>query len=189
MVQSVDEGVGKIVEQLRVQNLLDNTIIVFTSDNGGMPTGGGLNYPFRGQKLTVYEGGLRTPALIHFPAQMPPKSSSADSYDHLFHVADFAPTLLGLSGFHSHPLLDRNGPIDGFDHSNSLLQLQEHSSAPEGVSSFRSCVRSFVPSIVSSSLPSILRLISALGLSFLFPLRFFVASLLLTDWVLNAHVN
>ncbi len=131
MVASIDNGVGRIVAQLRKQDLLENTLLVFASDNGGIPTGGGLNYPFRGQKLTVYEGGLRTPALLHYPARIPP-----GTYSHLFHVSDLAPTLLGLAssdgGRSQHPLLDSMGPINGFDHSELLLLLQNGTKSSGG---------------------------------------------------------
>ena len=45
--------------------MLDNTLVVFASDNGACPTSGGNNYPFRGVKHTQFEGGVRTPAFVH----------------------------------------------------------------------------------------------------------------------------
>lgn len=45
--------------------MMDNTLVVFASDNGGCPSGGGNNYPFRGYKHTLFEGGVRTPALVY----------------------------------------------------------------------------------------------------------------------------
>jgi hypothetical protein len=101
-VASTDDGVGRIVAQSRKQDLLENTLLVFASDNGGITTGGG-------QKLTVYEGGLRTPALLHYPVRIPP-----GTYSHLFHASD-----LEL-------LLDYMGPINGFDHSELLLLLLQN---------------------------------------------------------------
>ena len=48
--------------------MMDNTLVVVTSDNGGCPSGGGSNYPFRGFKHTMFEGGVRTPALVYSPS-------------------------------------------------------------------------------------------------------------------------
>ena len=45
--------------------MMDNTLVVFTSDNGACPTNGGNNYPFRGVKHTQFEGGVRTPAFVY----------------------------------------------------------------------------------------------------------------------------
>ncbi|CAN0500324.1 unnamed protein product, partial [Laminaria digitata] len=45
--------------------MLDNTLVVLASDNGGCPSGGGSNYPYRGFKHTMFEGGVRTPALVY----------------------------------------------------------------------------------------------------------------------------
>ena len=45
--------------------MMDNTLVVIASDNGGCPSGGGSNFPFRGFKHTLFEGGVRTPALVY----------------------------------------------------------------------------------------------------------------------------
>jgi len=69
MIESMDDGLGKIIEHLKLKNLLENTIIVFTSDNGfvGLPELGptpNIVSKFRKWKGHVYEGGIRTPLLI-----------------------------------------------------------------------------------------------------------------------------
>ncbi len=66
MIQSLDESVGKIVQVLKEENKLDNTLIVFFSDNGGMLDGISNNSPLRGGKGTPYEGGNRVPLIVFY---------------------------------------------------------------------------------------------------------------------------
>jgi arylsulfatase A-like enzyme len=118
MVRAIDEGVGQIVAKLEERQLLTNTIIFFTTDNGGAPAVGGFNYPFRGQKATVYEGGVRGPAFLYLPPNYP-----SYEYDGMFHVSDLAPTLLALVDRQSGRLpFHQLGNIDGVDQSETLLQ-------------------------------------------------------------------
>ena len=67
MVTAMDDAVGNITEALKDKDLYDNTVIVFFSDNGGLIQYGANNWPLRGQKSTLFEGGTRTPAFIHSP--------------------------------------------------------------------------------------------------------------------------
>jgi arylsulfatase A-like enzyme len=74
MVMTVDRGVGKIRKALKDSGIDDNTIIVFTSDNGapgyiGLPD---LNKPYRGWKLTHFEGGIHVPFIVSYPNKIPP---------------------------------------------------------------------------------------------------------------------
>jgi arylsulfatase A-like enzyme len=88
----------------------DSTVVLFLSDNGGS-TGAqnndtkyagthpsfkipAINKPFRGKKGTVYEGGIRTPAIISWPGRLRPREEHAP-----VHVADWFPTLAGLAGY------------------------------------------------------------------------------------------
>ena len=59
MVAGIDEGVGNLVRLLEKHKILDNTIIAYSHDNGGVPYAGALNYPLKGAKATAYEGGVR----------------------------------------------------------------------------------------------------------------------------------
>ena len=63
MVVALDRGVGRIMNELKAQGLDDNTLVVFSSDNGGANYVGlpHINKPFRGWKLTFFEGGIRVP--------------------------------------------------------------------------------------------------------------------------------
>ncbi|XP_067685533.1 arylsulfatase B-like isoform X2 [Haliotis asinina] len=65
MVSALDEAVGNITKTLTDSGLMDDTLILFTADNGGWITEHGNNYPLRGGKFTVYEGGTRAVAFLH----------------------------------------------------------------------------------------------------------------------------
>ena len=81
MIHSLDESVGRIVQKLTELNVLDNTLIIFTSDNGGLSTKEGPhtpatnNSPLRAGKGYLYEGGIRVPLIMHFPRRMKPAIS------------------------------------------------------------------------------------------------------------------
>ena len=99
MIRSLDASVGSIVKTLRKWNLEKNTIVIFTSDNGGYLTYGkdfrniSSNGPWRGQKTQLYEGGHRVPMIISWPERVRPGLT-----DETAHSNDWFPTLLGLSG-------------------------------------------------------------------------------------------
>ena len=92
MLESIDEGVGMIVDRLRSLKILDNTIIIFSSDNGG-ETNVTSNVPLRGGKSQLYEGGVRVPLIIHWPQTVIKPSVS----DFVTQNIDFYPTLLEAS--------------------------------------------------------------------------------------------
>ena len=95
MVLTVDRGVGKIRDVLKKNNIDDNTIIIFTSDNGapgyiGLPD---LNKPYRGWKLTHFEGGVHVPFMVSYPNKIPKGttySGRVSSLDILSTVASVA---------------------------------------------------------------------------------------------------
>jgi arylsulfatase A-like enzyme len=75
MVEAMDLAVGKVLAKLDELHLAENTLVVFTSDNGGLSTSEGWptsNLPLRGGKGWLYEGGLRVPLIIRWPAQVRP---------------------------------------------------------------------------------------------------------------------
>ncbi|MGV3540675.1 MAG: sulfatase [Rufibacter sp.] len=97
MVEALDQAVGKIIAALKAQGLYDNTVIVFTSDNGGLSTSEGWptsNVPLRGGKGWAYEGGIREPLLVRWPGVIKPGSTSQG----VVSSADFYPTLLEIAG-------------------------------------------------------------------------------------------
>ena len=137
MISALDEDVGRIVAALEKKKLLDNTIILFASDNGGATSalfatgarseeerkesgGVGLgekppasNAPFRGGKGSLYEGGVRVPAFVSWPGHLQPRV-----VNDALHMVDVMPTLLALSGGKGSP----DHPMDGKDMWPTLAQ-------------------------------------------------------------------
>lgn len=95
MISSMDDNVGKIVSELKRLGLYENTIIVFTSDNGGLSTSEGsptCNYPLRGGKGHLHEGGIRVPLLMSWTEGIPRDHVS----DSPVTSVDYFPTILDL---------------------------------------------------------------------------------------------
>lgn len=96
MLESIDDGVGMIMETLERLNLDDNTIIVFTSDNGG-ETNVTSNAPLRAGKSSLYEGGIRVPLIVRWPQVVASgqvchaPTSNVDFYPTLLECADVKP--------------------------------------------------------------------------------------------------
>ncbi len=108
MVRSIDDNVKRITDYLNDAGLRENTVLMFTSDNGfnGLQS---RNENLRGAKGNVYEGGLRVPALINWPGTVAKKRS-----DEPIQGLDYFPTFLDLAG-----ISDYEGKLDG----NSLVPL------------------------------------------------------------------
>jgi arylsulfatase A-like enzyme len=73
MIRALDRGVGQVLDALRANGLEDDTLVIFTSDNGGADYIGlpDINRPFRGWKMTFFEGGVHTPFFARWPARLP----------------------------------------------------------------------------------------------------------------------
>ncbi|WP_136482006.1 sulfatase-like hydrolase/transferase [Cognatitamlana onchidii] len=93
MVYAVDRGVKRIVEKLKETNQFDNTLIIFSSDNGGKLAAGASNYPLKEGKGSAYEGGFRVPTFMHWPNVVP----SGRAYDYPISSLDYYPTFAGLA--------------------------------------------------------------------------------------------
>jgi uncharacterized sulfatase len=72
MIRALDRGVGQVLEALRENGLEENTLVIFTSDNGGAGYIGlpDVNNPYRGWKITLFEGGIHVPFFLKWPAQI-----------------------------------------------------------------------------------------------------------------------
>ena len=103
MIHHMDEGIGALVAALRAQGLLEDTLIVFTSDNGGERFSD--NWPLVGGKMDLTEGGIRVPWIAHWPRVIPAGRTSAQ---HCM-TMDWSTTLLDVGG--GQPSADH--PIDG----------------------------------------------------------------------------
>lgn len=121
MLESLDDGVGRIQEQLQKMGLADNTLLVFTSDNGGLsipelgpiPTTAGNLRKWKG---FTYEGGIRVPALVQWPGHVPAGQVTAQ----YFINSDYTPTFLDVLGRPHHVSPD----------SRSIYPLLLHPQAP-----------------------------------------------------------
>ena len=103
MIHHMDEGIGWIVEALRRNGQLDNTLIVFTSDNGGERFSD--NWPLVGGKMDLTEGGIRVPWIAHWPDVIRPGGQSRQ----LCMSMDWSATMLDAAGVAAHP----DFPLDG----------------------------------------------------------------------------
>jgi len=102
MVESLDENVGRLMAALEAEGLAEDTVVVFTSDNGGLATAEGSptsNAPLSEGKGWMFEGGVREPMLVRYPGVVTPGSVSSVSVT----SPDFYPTLLELAGLGARP--------------------------------------------------------------------------------------
>ena len=95
MVHRLDINVGKIVQALKDEGLLENTMIVFLSDNGGpVDQNASINAPFNGQKGILLEGGIRVPMVMQWEGTLP----AGKTYTHAVSALDLMPTFLESAG-------------------------------------------------------------------------------------------
>jgi len=121
MVRSIDRSVGRIMDALEAEGLAENTLIVFTSDNGGAGYVGlpEVNKPYRGWKMTLFEGGIKVPLFVSWPGRIQPGTRIDAPVGHI----DITPTLAAAGG----ASLAEGVEIDGVD---LLPQAQGVADAP-----------------------------------------------------------
>lgn len=110
MMKSLDEGIGRVLAALKSAGLEKNTLVIFTSDNGGERFS--YNWPFRGQKMELYEGGIRVPAIVKWPGV----TRAGTISDQPVITMDWTATMIAAAG--GKP--DATYPLDGEDLSDLL---------------------------------------------------------------------
>lgn len=132
MLTAADEGIHDVTEYLKQKGMWEDTVVVFTTDNGG-PTAlcavqGSSNYPKRGGKCTIYEGGTTGDGFVSGPALSTHWDVAVkQSYPYLFHVVDWLPTI--AAAVKEPP----NGkPLDGVNHLDALKSAQKKGDIKSG---------------------------------------------------------
>jgi arylsulfatase A-like enzyme len=116
MVTRMDVQIGRVLQAIEARGIADDTIVIFTSDNGGERYSD--TWPFTGKKTELLEGGLRIPAIIRWPGHAPP----GRSHEQVMISMDWLPTLLAAAGAASDPAY----PPDGV----SLIDVIERGAPP-----------------------------------------------------------
>ncbi|MBL4798345.1 MAG: arylsulfatase [Oleispira sp.] len=129
-VMEVDFNIGEILKAIKDAGIADNTLVILTGDNaaGAFPVGGvasgevgGSNGPWRGGLSTAYEGGMRTPAMMRWPGNIPKGKVS----DEIFADLDWYSTIAEIAGAKSRIPTDR--PMDSMSQVDFLLGKQDKS--------------------------------------------------------------
>uniref|UniRef100_A0A1I8A4Q1 Sulfatase domain-containing protein n=3 Tax=Steinernema glaseri TaxID=37863 RepID=A0A1I8A4Q1_9BILA len=94
VLAAMDDAIERVVRALKNRGLYENTVIIFSSDNGGATDFGASNAPLRGEKDTLWEGGTKTNTFVHAPRYIRQFAVRND----LFHVVDWHATILGMAG-------------------------------------------------------------------------------------------
>lgn len=102
LIEHMDWGIGQVLEQLDALGLTEDTVVIFTSDNGGQVNVGGRNGPLRDGKQSMYEGGLRVATSVSWPGHIPP--GTVTSRRAL--TMDLYPTLCEIAGVPIHHTID-----------------------------------------------------------------------------------
>ena len=131
MIRSLDRGVGRVMQALKTNGIDENTLVMFTSDNGGAGYIGlpDVNEPYRGWKITLFEGGIRVPFLARWPARLP----AGETFDAPVHHFDMYATAAAAAGAD----LPTDRVMDGVDLTAYITGI-DTSQAPHEYLFFRS---------------------------------------------------
>jgi arylsulfatase A-like enzyme len=113
-VKCLDDAVGRIVGAIDQYGLADDTLVIFTNDNGGLTEE--VNRPYRGTKNTTFEGGIRVPCIFRWPGKL----EAGAVNDGMMHVMDFFNTFVLLGG----GSLEQERPLDGMDMIGMIFEGQ-----------------------------------------------------------------
>ena len=125
MVEELDWSTGEVIQALEAAGVADNTLVIFTSDNGAVlvpDLKAGLNLPFRGGKFTTWEGGHKVPAIFRWPDKIPPHE-----INYMATLMDIFPTVAHIVG--ADTPADRK--IDGRNIADLLLNAEHGKSLPQ----------------------------------------------------------
>lgn len=119
---ALDRAAGKVLDKLKELGIDDNTIVVFTNDNGG-PTdaNASINHPLSGIKATQLEGGVRVPLIMKYPGKLKPNTT----YDLPISTFDLLPTFFKAAGGDTEMLKDIDG-VDLLPHINGVIKERPH---------------------------------------------------------------
>ena len=106
MIREMDEGIGRVLAALDETGAREDTLVVFSSDNGGERFSD--SYPLMGKKMDLLEGGIRVPYIVRWPAR---GLSAGQTYEQLAIGMDWTATFLAAAGISAHP----DYPLDGID--------------------------------------------------------------------------
>ncbi len=115
MTVSLDDGVGKVMMSLEANGLAEDTLVIFLTDHGGDPVYGGNNLPYRGNKASLFDGGLKVPCIMRWPGKIEAGSVS----DSVCSSLDLYPTFCGLAGVPA-----KNPKLDGRDLAPVLFESE-----------------------------------------------------------------
>ncbi|MCG2591025.1 sulfatase family protein [Rhodohalobacter sulfatireducens] len=110
-IEHMDAGIGEVIQALKDNGQYENTFIIFTSDNGGHRPSMANNGPLRGAKQSMYEGGLKVPTVVTWPAKINPGTST----QRVALTMDIFPTLFEAAG------IPYDGPLNGKSFLPTLL--------------------------------------------------------------------
>lgn len=115
LIEQMDAGIGRVLATLQQLGLAENTLVIFTSDNGGVLGHGAVNGPWRSEKQHLYEGGLRVPAMARWPGHIPPGSKT----ERVTLTMDIFATVLEVAA------VDRPPDIDGVSFLSAVTDQRD----------------------------------------------------------------